>query len=64
MKNEFGRYVKEPLDIPVKPEAWEGEKRLPFFLQNLYAFFQVSILDTPCLVWLRGRSSYFHFYGK
>jgi hypothetical protein len=50
LKNDFTRYVKETLDIPVKPEAWEGEGSLPFFLSNLYTFFQVSFLDTPCLV--------------
>ncbi len=50
LRTEFRRYLKETLGVSVKPEAWEGEHGLPFFLRNLYAFFQVFILRTPCLV--------------
>lgn len=50
LKDNFGRYLKDALDISVAPEPWEGEGRSPFFLRNLYSFFKVSILSTPCLV--------------
>lgn len=40
----------EMLGIFVKPEDWRAADQLPFFLRNLYAFFQVTILNTPCLV--------------
>jgi len=50
LEHSFGSYLKETLGIFVKLEPWEGENRLPFFLQNLYEFFQASILHTPCLV--------------
>ena len=50
LKHDVGRYLKDTLDISVKAEPWDGEGRLPFYLRNLYAFFQVSILNTPCLV--------------
>ncbi len=45
----FERYIKETLDIIVQPKDWKGAVNLPFFLRNIYAFFQVTILDTSCL---------------
>ena len=50
LEREFKQYLKETLDISVHLKNWKGESGLPFFLQKLYAFFQVSILDTLCLV--------------
>ncbi|MHC1729179.1 MAG: transcriptional regulator [Syntrophobacteraceae bacterium] len=50
LEQSVARYIKETLNILIKLESWEGENSLPFFLQNLYAFFEVSILHTPCLV--------------
>lgn len=47
---DFERYLEEALDITVNTQPWEGEGSLPFFLRNMYAFFQVSVLDTRCLV--------------
>lgn len=44
------RYLKETLDIDVRPEQWSGTESLPIFLRNMYVFFTVHILDTPCLV--------------
>jgi hypothetical protein len=49
MDLSFARYLKETLDIIVQPKYWNGAEMLPFFLRNLYSFFEVSILDTPCL---------------
>lgn len=53
MKNllrDFERHLKENLDIPAAPKKWEGVDRLPFFLRDSYAFYQVSLLNTPCLL--------------
>lgn len=49
MDTSFERYLKETLDIYVKPKKWEEAEKLPFFLRNLYAFFEVPILETDCL---------------
>ena len=46
----FQRYLKETLDVNVKPKKWKEAEKLPFFLRNLYVFFEVSILGTSCLV--------------
>lgn len=50
LEHSVANYIKETLGIFVDLEPWERGNSLPFFLQNLYAFFQVSILNTPCLV--------------
>jgi DNA-binding transcriptional ArsR family regulator len=43
------RYLKETLDIYVQPKRWKESEKIPFFLRNLYAFFEVPILETACL---------------
>jgi len=45
----FQRYIKETLNIIAQPKKWIEAEKLPFYLQDLYVFFRVSILDTPCL---------------
>lgn len=50
LRRDFERYLVETLDISAKPAPWAEENTLPFYLRNLYAFSQVSILNTPCLV--------------
>ena len=45
----FQRYIKETLNIAAQPKKWIEAEKLPFYLQNFYVFFKVSILDTPCL---------------
>ena len=45
----FQRYIKETLNILAQPKKWIQAEKLPFYLLNLYVFFEVSILDTPCL---------------
>ncbi|MBT0664907.1 hypothetical protein KI809_11405 [Geobacter pelophilus] len=47
---EFERHLKETLNITVEPKKWEDDKTLPFFLRDLYAFYQVFLLDTTCLL--------------
>ncbi len=43
------RYVRETLGLSVAPVPWEGERRLPFFLQERYRFFAAQVLDQRCL---------------
>lgn len=50
LANSLKRYLKETLDIDIRPEQWLGTENLPIFLRNMYVFFEVRILDTPCLV--------------
>ena len=45
----FERYLKETLDISVQPKKWKTAEKLPFFLRNLYTFFEVTILGASCL---------------
>lgn len=47
---DFERHLKEALNITVVPKEWRDADKLPFFLRDLYTFFQVSLLDTPCLL--------------
>ena len=49
MDISFERYLKETLDIYLRPKKWKEAEKLPFFLRNLYAFFEVPILGTHCL---------------
>jgi hypothetical protein len=44
----FKRYLKETLDIEVRPKQWPGN--LPIFLRNMYVLLEVRILGIPCLV--------------
>ena len=44
------RYLKETLDIDVRPKKFLGTDNLPIFLRNMYVFFEVRILDMSCLV--------------
>jgi DNA-binding MarR family transcriptional regulator len=48
--HEFERHLKETLDIAVVPKEWGDAGSLPFFLRDIYTFFQVSLLDTQCLL--------------
>lgn len=47
---DFERHLKEVLNITVVPKEWGDADKLPFFLRDLYTFFQISLLDTPCLL--------------
>jgi hypothetical protein len=46
------RYLHETLGVEVSPIQWDEGTRLPFFLQNLYTFFEVQLLDVPSLLML------------
>jgi len=46
----FKRYLKETLDVDVRPEKWSGIGNLPIFLRNTYVFGGLRILGVPCLV--------------
>lgn len=48
----FERHIRETLSISVTPKKWADADKLPFFLKDLYSFFLVSLLDTPCLLML------------
>jgi hypothetical protein len=50
LRRDFERYLNETLGLAVKTQTWERENSLPFFLRDMYAFFQVSILNTLCVV--------------
>lgn len=47
---EFEHYLRETLQITVAPKEWEDVGNLPFFLRDLYTFFQLTLLDVPCLL--------------
>ena len=47
---DFERHLKENLDITATTKKWEGVDSLPFFLRDFYTFYQVSLLNTPCLL--------------
>jgi len=60
MKNilkELERYLQETMSISTAPLKWEGAGRVPFFLRDLYAFFQVNLFNTQCLLMVeRGQT--------
>ena len=47
---EFERYLKKSLSLSVNPETWKDNKRLPFFLQDLYDFYKITLLSHPFLI--------------
>ncbi len=49
MDISFERYLKETLNICIQPKKWKEAGKLPFFLRNLYAFFEVPIMGMYCL---------------
>lgn len=57
LEHGVAHYISETLGIFVELEPWERGNSLPFFLQNLYEFFRVSILHTPCLVMVSREES-------
>ncbi len=50
LATNFKRYLKETLDIDASPEQWAGTGNQPIFLRNIYTFYEVRILEVPCLV--------------
>lgn len=43
-------YLNETLGIEVSPVKWANSRRLPLFLRDGYAYFEVNVLTTPCLL--------------
>lgn len=43
-------YLKATLGVSVAPAPWQEQEELPFFLTDLYQFFQTSLLESPCLL--------------
>ena len=50
--SQLKRYLHETLGAEVSPTPWDEGTRLPFFLRNLYTFFEVQLLEAPCLLML------------
>jgi len=44
MDIRFGRYLKETLDIHVRPKKWKEAGKLPFFLRKRYAYFGILFI--------------------
>ncbi len=47
---KFKGYLKETLGIEISILPWKGQKMLPFFLVDAYTFFELSLLNHPCLL--------------
>jgi DNA-binding MarR family transcriptional regulator len=53
----FDQYLRELLQISPSPTRWKGEEALPYYLRDLYVFYQANILGTPNLLMVaRGDS--------
>ena len=53
---QLKRYMQEALGVVISPNPLGKSTRLPFFLRDFYAFFEVKLLDVPCLLMLdRGK---------
>jgi hypothetical protein len=49
---QLKRYLHETLGAEVRPIPWDEGTRLPLFLRNLYAFFELQLLEASCLLML------------
>jgi hypothetical protein len=49
---QLKQYLHKTLGLEVAPTRWDGSKRLPIILQNLYIFFEVQVLGARCLLML------------
>ena len=57
--SQLKRYLHETLDIEINPTPWDGNTRLPFFLRDIYTFFEIQLLELPCLTMLDcGKQEY------
>jgi len=50
--SQLKRYLHETLGAEINPTPWDEGTRLPFFLRNLYTFFEVQLLEASCLLML------------
>jgi len=49
---QLKRYMQEALGVVISPNPWGESTHLPFFLRDHYTFFEVQLLDVPCLLML------------
>lgn len=47
---ELEKYFRETLGIEIRAKSWVGERDLPFFLRELYVFYEIVLLRRPCVV--------------
>lgn len=52
---QLEQHLVDTLGVIVNPVPWIGGKRLPFFLRDRYRFFEVQLLDIPCLLMVDRR---------
>ncbi|MBF8263520.1 MAG: hypothetical protein HW387_1185 [Parachlamydiales bacterium] len=50
MIRSLKRYVEEALDIQLSIKPWKTIETLPFFLQNLYEFYTLTLLGRSCIL--------------
>ena len=43
-------YLKENIDNNVVIKPWHEQNKIPVFLKNIYKFYEIIILDTPCIL--------------
>jgi DNA-binding transcriptional ArsR family regulator len=51
------QYFREVLNTHVTVHPWTRTGELPFFLTDLYEFYEFSLFDTPCLLMISKNSS-------
>jgi hypothetical protein len=51
------QYFLEVLNMPVTVHPWTRTGELPFFLIDLYEFYEFSLFDTPCLLMISKDST-------
>lgn len=44
------RYLLEVLDVRSEAHPWKAKDKLPHFLTDSYDFYEILLLDTPCLL--------------
>ena len=49
-------YLEQTLGAKVRPRQWPGEQRLAPFLRDRYAFWDVRLLDRPCVLMVDGEA--------
>ncbi len=47
---ELTAYLKETLDVAIKPKKTRDENKLPLFLRDIYTLFECTILDAQCVL--------------
>jgi DNA-binding MarR family transcriptional regulator len=48
--DKFVQHLEETVGIVAVPRKWDAAEQLPYFLRDLYTFFEVSIMKTPILL--------------